>query len=123
MESYLIMVVENSIAVRELIAFTLERQGYKVVKAEDGLDALKKLDDNRPNLIFTDLNMPNMNGIELIREVRAKSSFRFIPIIVVTTETRTSEKKQEAKAAGATAWITKPFKKDQILTVVKKILG
>lgn len=123
MKSHTIMVVENSHAVRELIAFTLKGEGYNVVKAMDGIDALEKMNDNPPNLIFTDLNMPNMDGIELIREVRANSSHQFVPIIVVTTETRNSEKKLEAKAAGATAWITKPFKREQLLSIVKKILG
>lgn len=120
--SYTIMVVENSEAVRELISFSLENQGHKVEKARDGHDALKKLRILSPDMIFTDINMPNMDGIELVRHVRAIPKFRFLPIIIVTTEHETS-KKQEAKAAGATAWITKPFKKEQLLRVVKKVLG
>lgn len=118
------MVVENSTAVRELIKFSLEGAGYKVVMAQDGADALNKIMEYRPDMIFSDLNMPNMNGIDMIRMIRKNpnSRIRFIPVVVVTTESKKSEKKEQAKAAGATAWITKPFKRDQLLSVVRKVL-
>ncbi len=118
---FTIIVVENSGVVRELISFTLEEKGYNVVKAADGCDALEKMNHCTADMMFTDLNMPNMNGIELIRHVRANPEFKFLPIIIVTTEFD-ARKKQEAKSAGATAWITKPFKSEQLLRVVKKVL-
>jgi two-component system chemotaxis response regulator CheY len=116
------MVVENSSAVRKLIKFELEEKRYKIIEAEDGEDALKKMSPD-VDMVFTDLHMPNMDGIELIKKIRADSRFKFIPIIVITTESRTSAKKQKAKDAGATAWISKPFKSEQLLSVVKKVLG
>lgn len=120
--SYTIMVVENSVAVRNLIKFELEESGYKIIEAKDGEDALKKMSPD-VNMVFTDLNMPVMDGLELIKKIRADSRFKFLPVIVVTTESRTSAKKEKAKAAGATAWISKPFKPTQLLSLVKKILG
>ncbi|MCP4352684.1 MAG: response regulator [Desulfobacterales bacterium] len=117
-----IIIVENSNAVRELIGFTLERDGYKVIKAEDGFDALKKMNMSAVDMIFTDIHMPNMDGIEFIRHVRANPKYRFVPIIIVTTDSNESLK-EKARTAGVTAWIIKPFKKDQLLRVVKRVLG
>lgn len=117
-----IMSVDDSTSVRQMVSFTLKSAGYNVVEAKDGLDALGKLKEGPVNMILTDLNMPNMDGIELIREVRADSSHKFIPIIMLTTESQ-ADKKQEGKAAGATGWIVKPFKPEQLLAVVKKVLG
>jgi len=121
--SYVIMVVDNSESVRELIAFSLENAGYHVVKASDGLDAVNKIKSRIDlDMLITDLNMPNMNGIELSRQVRVNPQHRFIPIIVITTESD-ELKKKEAKTAGASGWLKKPFKPQQILAVVKKVLG
>lgn len=117
-----IMSVDDSTSVRQMVSFTLKTAGYDVVEAEDGLDALKKLEEKSVNMILTDLNMPNMGGIEMIREVRSGSSHKFVPIIMLTTESQ-AEKKMEGKAAGATGWIVKPFKPEQLLAVVKKVLG
>lgn len=117
-----IMSVDDSTSVRQMVSFTLKTAGYNVVEAKDGLDALNKLKAGPVNMILTDLNMPNMDGIELIREVRAGSSHKFIPIVMLTTESQ-AEKKQQGKAAGATGWIVKPFKPEQLLAVVKKVLG
>ncbi len=116
-----IMVVDDSSSVRQMMAFTLKNAGYDVVEAEDGQDALNKLDNSSANVIVTDLNMPNVNGFDLIRSVRAKSGYKFVPIVVLTTESHDS-KKQESKEAGATGWITKPFKPDQLIGVIEKIM-
>jgi two-component system chemotaxis response regulator CheY len=88
----------------------------------DGRDALSKLNGANTGMVITDLNMPNMDGIELIRNLRATPACKFIPIIMLTTESQ-AEKKQEGKAAGATGWIVKPFRPEQLLAVVKKVLG
>lgn len=117
-----IMAVDDSASVRQMLSFTLENAGYEVVEAVDGQDAVNKLDQSAVHMMITDLNMPNMDGIDLIRSVRTKRQYKFIPIIMLTTESKDS-KKQEGKAAGATGWIVKPFKPDQLLGVVKKVLG
>jgi two-component system, chemotaxis family, chemotaxis protein CheY len=117
-----IMTVDDSASVRQMVSFTLRESGYQVIEAVDGRDALSKLNGTPIHMLLTDLNMPNMDGIELIRNVRANSSFKFIPIIMLTTESQ-AEKKQEGKTAGATGWIVKPFKPEQLLAVVKKVLG
>lgn len=117
-----IMVVDDSASIRQLVGFTLKNAGYDVVEASDGRDAVSKLSGNRVGMLITDLNMPNMDGIELVRKVRGDASHKFIPIIMLTTESQDA-KKQEGKAAGATGWIVKPFKPDQLLAVVKKVFG
>jgi two-component system chemotaxis response regulator CheY len=117
-----IMTVDDSASVRQMVSFTLKQAGYQVVEAVDGRDALLKLNGSAVHMMLTDLNMPNMDGIELIRQVRANSSSKFIPIVMLTTESQ-MEKKQAGKEAGATGWIVKPFKPEQLLAVVKKVLG
>ena len=117
-----IMTVDDSASVRQMVSFTLKDAGYEVVEAADGRDALTKVNGSPVHMVITDLNMPNLDGIGLIRELRAKPGFKFIPIVMLTTESQDS-KKQEGKAAGATGWIVKPFKSDQLLAVVKKVLG
>lgn len=120
--SKVIMTVDDSVSVRQMVSFTLKREGYDIVEAVDGVDALKKLGaDNPVHMMITDLNMPNMDGIELIRNVRANPKYKFMPIIMLTTESQ-DERKQEGKAAGATGWIVKPFKPEQLLGVIKKVL-
>ena len=120
--SKVIMTVDDSTSVRQMVGFTLKKAGYEVLEAVDGKDAVNKLKDASPHMMITDLNMPNMDGIELIRHVRSKPEYKFMPIIMLTTESKNT-KKQEGKAAGATGWIVKPFKPDQLLGVVKKVLG
>lgn len=115
-----IMTVDDSASVRQMVSFTLRNAGYEVIEASDGKDALGKLKGN-VNMIITDLNMPNMNGIELIKNVRMQAAYKFVPIVMLTTESQAS-KKQEGKSAGATGWIVKPFKPEQLLSVVKKVL-
>jgi two-component system chemotaxis response regulator CheY len=120
--SKVIMTADDSASVRQMVAFTLRRAGYEVVEAVDGKDAVDKFDGQGVDMLVTDLNMPNMDGIELIKQVRARPESKYIPIIMLTTESQES-RKQEGKAVGATGWIVKPFKPDQLLGVVKKVLG
>lgn len=117
-----IMTVDDSASVRQMVGFTLEQAGYEVVQAEDGVDAMNKLAQSQVHMMITDLNMPNMDGIQLIREARTNPQTKFLPIVMLTTESQ-AEKKQEGKSAGATGWIVKPFKPEQLLAVVKKVLG
>jgi two-component system, chemotaxis family, chemotaxis protein CheY len=118
-----IMTVDDSPTVRQMLSFTLEDAGYQVLEAVDGADALSKLAaGEKVDLLITDLNMPIMDGIELIRAVRADPANRFIPIIMLTTETQES-KRQEGKIAGASGWIVKPFKPQQVLAVVRMVVA
>jgi two-component system, chemotaxis family, chemotaxis protein CheY len=116
-----IMTVDDSFTVRQMLTFTLEDAGYEVVEAVDGEDALAKLAEHQVHMLITDLNMPKMDGIGLIRQVRKDTKNRFIPIIMLTTESQET-KKQEGKAAGASGWIVKPFKPQQLLAVVRMVL-
>jgi two-component system chemotaxis response regulator CheY len=105
-----------------MVSFTLKGAGYDVVEAADGVEALTIAKGRPVNLVITDVNMPNMDGISLIRELRALPSYKFTPLLMLTTESG-ADKKQEGKAAGATGWIVKPFNPDQLLNTVKKVLG
>jgi len=115
-----IMTVDDSASIRQMVGFTLKKEGYSVIEAVDGKDALTKL-KGAIHMVITDLNMPNMDGIELIRNIRAQAAYKFIPIIMLTTESQAG-KKQEGKTAGATGWIVKPFKPEQLIAVVQKVL-
>lgn len=112
--------MDDAASIRQMVAFTLKSAGYTVIEAVDGKDALSKL-EGKVDMLITDLNMPNMDGIELIKNVRSKQQYKFIPIVMLTTESQAS-KKQESKNAGATGWIVKPFKPEQLLSVIKKVL-
>ncbi len=117
-----ILIVDDSESIREVVSFTLENAGYNVLVGIDGKDALKFLDgQNEIDLLITDLYMPNMNGIELIRHVRADANYQRIPILFLTTESQ-RDKKMEAKAAGATGWIIKPFVPAKLLSALNKVL-
>ena len=116
-----IMTVDDSATIRQMVALTLRDAGYEVLEAVDGRDALERLAKESVDMLITDLNMPNLDGVGLIREVRAQPANRFIPIIMLTTESHDS-KKQEGKAAGASGWIVKPFKPEQLLGVVRMVL-
>ena len=116
-----IMTVDDSTSVRQMVSFTLGNAGYEVVEAVDGQDALAKLAGRNVSMVITDLNMPNMDGIELIRAVRTAGSNKYVPIVMLTTESQ-ADKKQAGKSAGATGWIVKPFKPEQLLAVVAKVL-
>ena len=118
----LIMTVDDSTSVRQMVAFTLKNAAYDVIEAKDGVDALIKAKSTGVHLVLTDLNMPNMDGIELIRHLRADPAYRFVPIVMLTTESQDA-KKQEGRTAGATGWIVKPFRPEQLLAVVRRVLG
>jgi len=116
-----IMTVDDSASLRQMVSFVLRDGGYDVVEAVDGLDALSKLQGRELHLFLSDINMPKLDGIEFTRQLRAMPQYKFVPIVLLTTESH-PEKKQQGKAAGATAWIVKPFTPDQLLTVVKKVM-
>ena len=117
-----ILAVDDSPSIRQMVSFTLKGAGYDVVEAADGVQALNIAKTRSVNLVITDVNMPNMDGISLIRELRALPSYKFTPLLMLTTES-SPEKKQEGKAAGATGWIVKPFNPEQLLSTVKKVLS
>ncbi len=116
-----ILTVDDSPTMRRMIEMTVKPVGYDVVEAADGQAALELLKGCSVDLVISDINMPNLNGIELTRKLRALPQFSKTPIILLTTESD-PEKKAEGKAAGATGWIVKPFKQDQLLAVVAKVL-
>lgn len=117
-----IMTVDDSPTIRQMLGMALKGAGYEVVEAENGKDALNKLESEPVSMLITDLNMPQMNGIDLIRSVRQSPGLRFLPIIMLTTETQEA-KRQEGKAAGASGWIVKPFKPEQLLKVVQMVMA
>ena len=117
-----IMTADDSASVRQMVAFTLKQSGFEVIEGVDGQDALKKLATKKVDMLLTDLNMPPIDGIGLIKSVRAGGMNKFIPIVMLTTESQDG-KKAEGKTAGATGWIVKPFKPEQLIAVVKKVLG
>ncbi|MDR3437986.1 response regulator [Telmatospirillum sp.] len=117
-----ILSVDDSASMRLLVKMTLSGAGYDVVEAIDGKDALTKAKAGGVHMVLTDLNMPNMDGLALIRELRCLPAYKGVPIVFLTTESDAG-KKNEAKAAGATAWIVKPFQQDQLLGVTRKVLG
>ncbi len=121
MQDKTILFVDDSASIRALVKMILEEDGYNVLMSEDGQDAMRFFDGRTIDLVITDLHMPRMNGIELIKGVRKINGYRFVPILFLTTETN-SELKHEAKAAGATGWITKPFDKNKFLQVIKKVI-
>jgi two-component system chemotaxis response regulator CheY len=116
-----ILTVDDSPSIRQMIKVVLEPAGHTVVEAGDGVQGLEKVKASRMDLVITDLNMPVMNGLELIRALRKLPSLTGMPIVFLTTESNDAIK-QEAKSAGATGWITKPFKPDQLLAVVSKLV-
>lgn len=117
-----VLAVDDSASMRQMVAFTLKGAGYEVDEAEDGQQALNKAKSGKYDIIISDVNMPVMDGITFIREVRGLSNYKFIPILMLTTES-TTDKKQEGKAAGATGWIVKPFNPEQLLATIKKVTG
>lgn len=116
-----ILTVDDSVSIRQMVGFTLKQAGYTVLEAEDGVKGLEVAKTNKADLIITDLNMPNMNGMDLIRNLRQESTYKFTPILMLTTESDDS-KKMEGKQAGATGWIVKPFNPEQLLKVVAKVI-
>ncbi len=116
-----VMFVDDSKTIREMLDFTLKGAGYETLQGEDGVDALQVLGDNKMDVIITDLNMPNMDGITLIKKLREHPVHRSTPILVLTTESQT-EKKMEGKQAGATGWIVKPFTPDKLLATIDRVI-
>ena len=117
-----ILAVDDSSSMRQMVSFTLKGAGYQVVEAADGQEALNKAKSQKFDLIITDVNMPVMDGITFIRNLRGEANYKFTPMLMLTTESA-ADKKAEGKAAGATGWIVKPFNPDQLLNTVKKVLG
>lgn len=116
-----ILAVDDSASMRQMVSFTLKGAGHDVVEAVDGVDALAKAKGTTFDLVISDVNMPNMDGITLIKELRTLPAFKFTPMLMLTTES-TGDKKQQGKAAGATGWIVKPFNPDQLLATIGKVL-
>ena len=117
-----ILAVDDSASMRQMIKLTLRNAGYDVIEAGDGQQGLAQMRGGAVHMILTDLNMPVMDGMVFIRELRKLPACKGIPIVFVTTESD-AEKKSQAKAAGATAWITKPFQPEQLVAVARKVLG
>jgi two-component system chemotaxis response regulator CheY len=116
-----ILTVDDSASVRKMVSFTLRKAGYEVTEAVDGKDGLAKVTGEKFDLIITDLNMPNVDGIQLIAAVRKLPGYSFVPILMLSTESQ-AEKKDAGRKAGATGWIVKPFNADQLIAVVKKLV-
>lgn len=114
------LTVDDSKTIREMVSFTLKGAGYEVAEAEDGVKALEVMKSKKIDVVITDLNMPNMNGLELIKAIRANPSYASVPILMLTTE-GDANKKVEGKNAGATGWIVKPFQPDKLVEVIKKV--
>ena len=117
-----ILTVDDSPSMRQMVRLTLEGAGYEVLEAGNGAEGLSKAKGVTAHAVVTDLNMPVMDGLGLIRELRKLPTYRGVPILFLSTESNPEMKKQ-AKDAGATGWITKPFKPDQLISVLKKVLG
>jgi two-component system chemotaxis response regulator CheY len=116
-----ILIVDDSASLRQVVAIALRGAGYDVIEACDGKDALGKMSGQKIHLIISDVNMPNMDGISYVKEVKQMPAYKFTPIIMLTTESQDS-KKQEGQAAGAKAWVVKPFQPQQMLTAVSKLI-
>jgi two-component system chemotaxis response regulator CheY len=117
-----ILIVDDSASLRQVVSIALKGAGYDVVEACDGKDALTKLNGDKVHLIISDVNMPNMDGITLVKEIKKMANYKFTPIIMLTTESQES-KKAEGQAAGAKAWVVKPFQPAQMLTAVSKLIA
>ncbi len=117
-----ILTVDDTASMRQMISFTLNSVGHEVIQASDGKEALQVLVGKKIDLVIADVNMPNMDGITLVKSLRALADYKFTPILMLTTESQEA-KRQQGKVAGATGWIVKPFNPEQLLTVVKKVLG
>jgi two-component system, chemotaxis family, chemotaxis protein CheY len=115
------LIVDDSASMRQLIAFTIKDAGHEVLLAENGREALEKLKGARADMVITDLNMPEMDGIMLITELRNMAEYKFVPILMLTTESQVA-KREEGKAAGASGWIVKPFSPEKLIEVVKKFI-
>ena len=118
----IILAVDDSASIRQMVTFTLKSSGYEVIEAVDGMDGLEKAKTKTVNLVLTDQNMPRMDGLTLIKNLRALPSYKTVPILMLTTESSDAMKAQ-GKAAGATGWLVKPFDPQKLIEVVKKVIG
>ena len=116
-----ILLVDDSVSMREMVSFTLIGAGFTVTQCADGVEALDFAKENTVDLVITDINMPNMDGLTLIAELRKLDTYKYIPILTLTTES-SSEKKQLGKIAGATGWIVKPFDPDHLISTINRVL-
>lgn len=116
-----ILVVDDSASLRQVVAIALRGAGYDVTEASDGRDALGKLNGDKVHLVISDVNMPNMDGLTFVEEMKKNAAYKFTPVIMLTTEAG-DDMKERGKAAGAKAWVVKPFKPDQMLTAVSKLI-
>ncbi|AWL13127.1 Phosphate regulon transcriptional regulatory protein PhoB [Saliniradius amylolyticus] len=116
-----ILIVDDSVSIRQVVGIALKGAGFDVIEAVDGKDALSKLDGKKIHLVISDVNMPNMDGITFVSEMKKLPAYKFTPVIMLTTE-GAEEKKAAGKAAGARAWVVKPFKADQMLAAVNKLI-
>jgi two-component system chemotaxis response regulator CheY len=119
--SRVILTVDDSASMRQMVRFTLEGAGYQVLQAADGLEALTLAKGQGADLVLTDINMPRMDGITLVRELRLLEGYRYVPMLVLTTESG-QDTKQRGKQAGATGWIVKPFNPEQLLATIARVL-
>jgi len=117
-----ILIVDDSASLRQVVAIALKGAGYDVLEAGDGKEGLAKLDGSKINLIISDVNMPNMDGIEMVKEIKTMANYKFTPIIMLTTEAG-ADMKEQGKSAGVKAWVVKPFKPDQMLDAVSKLIA
>jgi two-component system chemotaxis response regulator CheY len=118
--SKIAITVDDSKTMREMVSFTLTNNGFSVLQAEDGKHAIEVLGGKKVDLIITDLNMPNMDGITFIRKLREDPTYKYVPILMLTTESEDT-KKNEGKAAGATGWLVKPFSPEKLVQIIKKV--
>jgi two-component system chemotaxis response regulator CheY len=116
-----IMIVDDSASIRKVVRLTLESKGFDVIDAIDGVEALKKLNGVKVHLLITDVNMPNMDGITLVKEVKKLPAYKFTPMMMLTTEAG-DEKKMQGRTAGAKAWLVKPFQPQILLSAVSKLI-
>ncbi|OZA28973.1 MAG: two-component system response regulator [Hydrogenophilales bacterium 17-64-11] len=116
-----ILIVDDSASIRQVVGLTLKGAGYDVVDAVDGRDALSKLDGRKLHLVISDVNMPNMDGISFVREMKVRPAYKFTPVIMLTTEAGEA-KKRDGQMAGAKAWVIKPFQPAQMLDAVSKLI-
>lgn len=116
-----ILAVDDSASMRQMVSFTLKKAGFDVTEAKDGQEALEIAKSSQFDVVISDVNMPVMDGITLVKNLRGLPQFKFTPILMLTTESGT-DKKTEGKAAGATGWIVKPFNPEQLLAVIKKVI-
>lgn len=116
-----ILIVDDSDSLREVVGIALKGAGYEVIEGADGQEGLNQLDGKKIHLIISDVNMPNMNGIEMVKKIKEMAAYKFTPIIMLTTESG-EELKDEGRGAGVKAWMVKPFKPEQMLDAVSKLI-